>query len=98
MEALRQPTIRVVAVIAEGVPEGDTKKLIAYARANNKILIGPATVGGVQVCALGPGSCTLNTHGGGPRLLHTRGAHDCRMLNSSRPGQLLFKALLSHHM
>ena len=49
MEALKQPTIRVVAVIAEGVPEGDTKKLIAYARANNKILIGPATVGGVQV-------------------------------------------------
>ena len=48
MDALRQPTIRVVAVIAEGVPEGDTKKLIAYARANNKILIGPATVGGVQ--------------------------------------------------
>ena len=50
MDALRQPTIRVVAIIAEGVPEGDTKKLIAYARANNKILIGPATVGGVQVC------------------------------------------------
>ena len=48
MEAMKQPTIRVVAVIAEGVPEGDTKKLIAYARANNKILIGPATVGGVQ--------------------------------------------------
>lgn len=49
MEAMKQPTIRVVAVIAEGVPEADTKKLIAYARANNKILIGPATVGGVQV-------------------------------------------------
>lgn len=49
MEAMKQPTIRVVAVIAEGVPEADTKKLIAYARANNKILLGPATVGGVQV-------------------------------------------------
>lgn len=49
MEALQQPTIRVVAVIAEGVPERDTKKLIAYARANNKIIIGPATVGGMQV-------------------------------------------------
>ena len=49
MEALKQPTIRVVAVIAEGVPEADTKKLIAYARKHNKILIGPATVGGVQV-------------------------------------------------
>ena len=52
MEAMKQPTIRVVAVIAEGVPEADTKKLIAYARKHNKILIGPATVGGVQVCAI----------------------------------------------
>ena len=37
MEALKQPTIRVIAIIAEGVPEGDTKKLIAYAKANNKV-------------------------------------------------------------
>ncbi len=49
MEALRQPTIRVVAIIAEGVPEADTKELIAYARQHNKVLLGPATVGGVQV-------------------------------------------------
>ena len=51
LEALQQPTIRVVAVIAEGVPEADTKKLIAYAREHNKILLGPATVGGIQVCS-----------------------------------------------
>lgn len=37
MSALRQPTIKVVAIIAEGVPESDTKQLIAYARANNKV-------------------------------------------------------------
>jgi succinyl-CoA synthetase alpha subunit len=49
MEALQCATIRVVAVIAEGVPEKDTKRMIAYARANNKVIIGPATVGGVQV-------------------------------------------------
>lgn len=35
--ALKQPTIRVVAIIAEGVPESDTKELIAFARANNKV-------------------------------------------------------------
>jgi len=52
MEALQQPTIRVVAVIAEGVPERNTKALIAYAQANNKIIIGPATVGGMQVCLI----------------------------------------------
>jgi len=37
MAALKQPTIKVVAIIAEGVPESDTKQLIAYARANNKV-------------------------------------------------------------
>ncbi|XP_054805432.1 ATP-citrate synthase beta chain protein 2-like [Prosopis cineraria] len=36
MSALKQPTIRVVAIIAEGVPESDTKHLIAYAPSNNK--------------------------------------------------------------
>jgi len=51
MEALKQTTIRTVAIIAEGVPERDTKLLIAYARANNKVIIGPATVGGVQAGA-----------------------------------------------
>ncbi|CAN6858430.1 unnamed protein product [Brassica oleracea] len=48
MAALKQPTIKVVAIIAEGVPESDTKHLIAYAHANNKVVIGPATVGGIQ--------------------------------------------------
>ncbi|KAM1244545.1 hypothetical protein ACFX13_036695 [Malus domestica] len=51
MAALKQPTIRVVAIIAEGVPESDTKQLIAYARANKKVVIGPATVGGIQAGA-----------------------------------------------
>ncbi|CAL5340915.1 unnamed protein product [Camellia sinensis] len=51
MAALKQPTIRLVAIIAEGVPESDAKQLIAYARANNKVVIGPATVGGIQAGA-----------------------------------------------
>ncbi|KAK4717030.1 hypothetical protein R3W88_015368 [Solanum pinnatisectum] len=51
MSALKQPTIRVVAIIAEGVPESDTKQLIAYAKTNNKVIIGPATVGGIQARA-----------------------------------------------
>ncbi|KAI3732795.1 hypothetical protein L1987_64003 [Smallanthus sonchifolius] len=33
---LKHPTIRVVAIIAEGVLELDTKELISYARLNNK--------------------------------------------------------------
>uniref|UniRef100_A0A0D6R5U4 ATP citrate synthase n=1 Tax=Araucaria cunninghamii TaxID=56994 RepID=A0A0D6R5U4_ARACU len=51
MSALKQSTIRVVAIIAEGVPEGDTKQLIAFARANHKVILGPATVGGIQAGA-----------------------------------------------
>ncbi|KAL6761489.1 citrate synthase-like protein [Haematococcus lacustris] len=51
MEALKQATIRCVAIIAEGVPERDTKQLIAYARTHNKVILGPATVGGVQAGA-----------------------------------------------
>jgi hypothetical protein len=43
MEALQQPTIRIIAIIAEGVPEADAKKLIAYARANNKVFDTPSS-------------------------------------------------------
>ena len=34
-----------------GIPERETKRLIAYARAHNKVIIGPATVGGIQAGA-----------------------------------------------
>jgi ATP citrate (pro-S)-lyase len=51
MDALKQATVRVAAIIAEGVPERDAKALIAYARAHNKVIVGPATVGGVQAGA-----------------------------------------------
>ncbi|XP_059317848.1 ATP-citrate synthase beta chain protein 2-like isoform X3 [Lycium ferocissimum] len=51
MSALKQPTIRVVAIIAVGVPESDAKQLVAYAKANNKVIIGPATVGVIQAGA-----------------------------------------------
>jgi ATP citrate (pro-S)-lyase len=62
MEALKQPTIRVVAIIAEGVPEKDAKTLINYAKENGKIIIGPATVGGVQAGAfkIGDAAGTLD--------------------------------------
>lgn len=39
MSALKQPTIKVAAIIAEGVPESDAKQLIAYAKANNKVIL-----------------------------------------------------------
>ncbi|KAJ7571174.1 hypothetical protein O6H91_01G152900 [Diphasiastrum complanatum] len=76
-EALEQPTIRVIAIIAEGVPEGDTKKLIAYARAHNKVIIGPATVGGIQAGAFKIG----DTAGTLDNIIH------CRLY---RPGSVGF--------
>src|SRR5512141_566658 len=44
MEALQEKTIRTVAVIAEGVPERQSRVMSAAARKLNKIVIGPATV------------------------------------------------------
>jgi len=49
--ALEQKGIRTVVIIAEGVPERQIKNLTAFAKANNKVIIGPATVGGVQAGA-----------------------------------------------
>jgi len=47
MEALAEKSIRVVAVIAEGVPERQSRIMSATARKEGKVIIGPATVGGM---------------------------------------------------
>lgn len=47
MEALDQPTIRTVAVIAEGVPERKARIMATTAKERGKTIIGPATVGGI---------------------------------------------------
>ena len=51
MEALESDTIRVVVIIAEGVPETQSRLLIKAANKRNKVIIGPATVGGVRAGA-----------------------------------------------
>lgn len=48
MEALESATIRVVVIIAEGVPERQSQLLNKLAKERNKIIIGPATVGGIK--------------------------------------------------
>jgi succinyl-CoA synthetase alpha subunit len=48
MEALETDTIRTVAVIAEGIPERQTRILGATAKQKGKWIIGPATVGGLK--------------------------------------------------
>ena len=47
-EALAIPQIRTIVIIAEGVPERRMKLLTAKAKALGKVIIGPATVGGVK--------------------------------------------------
>jgi ATP-citrate lyase alpha-subunit len=46
-KALETDSIRTVAIIAEGIPERESRKLRKLARQNNKYIIGPATVGGI---------------------------------------------------
>ncbi|MFX1493493.1 MAG: citrate/2-methylcitrate synthase [Promethearchaeota archaeon] len=50
-EALETDTIRVVVIIAEGVPERQSRILIKIANKKDKIIIGPATVGGIKAGA-----------------------------------------------
>jgi ATP citrate (pro-S)-lyase len=47
-EALALPQLRTIIIIAEGVPERRTKMLTAKAKGLGKVIIGPATVGGVK--------------------------------------------------
>ncbi|MCW4002529.1 MAG: ATP citrate synthase [Candidatus Bathyarchaeota archaeon] len=47
-EALAIPQIKTIVIIAEGVPERRMKLLTAKAKALGKVIIGPATVGGIK--------------------------------------------------
>ena len=58
-DILAQPQIRTVAIIAEGVPERQTRALIDQAKAKNVTIIGPATVGGIK-----PGCFRIGNTGG----------------------------------
>lgn len=59
MEALEHRNIRVVAVIAEGIPERQARELAHVAKKKKKIIIGPATVG-----AIGAGAFKVGNTGG----------------------------------
>ncbi|KAM3729143.1 putative ATP-citrate synthase [Dirofilaria immitis] len=58
-EALNFPQIRVIAVIAEGMPENQTRQLIKLTDEKGVTLIGPATVGGIK-----PGCFKIGNTGG----------------------------------
>jgi succinyl-CoA synthetase alpha subunit len=50
-EAFQIPQLRTVVIIAEGVPERRMKELIAESKKLGKVIIGPATVGGLTAGA-----------------------------------------------
>jgi len=59
MEAMNYPAIKTVAVIAEGVPEQQSRELIKAAEDKGIGFIGPATVGGIK-----PGCLRIGNTGG----------------------------------
>lgn len=68
IETLNFPQIRTIAIIAEGIPENMTRKIILRAQEKNVTVIGPATVGGVK-----PGCFKIgNTGGMMDNILHSK--------------------------
>mmetsp|Transcript_69216 Transcript_69216/g.150619 ORF Transcript_69216/g.150619 Transcript_69216/m.150619 type:complete len:1089 (-) Transcript_69216:168-3434(-) len=59
IEAMTYPSIKTVAIIAEGVPEQQTRAIIKAAEMKDIGLIGPATVGGIK-----PGCLRIGNTGG----------------------------------
>ncbi|CAE7674174.1 Acly [Symbiodinium pilosum] len=59
MEAMQYPQMKTVAIIAEGVPEQQTRLLIKEAEMREIGMIGPATVGGIK-----PGCIRIGNTGG----------------------------------
>ncbi|CAB1431398.1 unnamed protein product [Pleuronectes platessa] len=59
METLQYPQIHTIAIIAEGIPEAHTRKIIKAADEKSVTIIGPATVGGIK-----PGCFKIGNTGG----------------------------------
>ncbi|XP_046975417.1 ATP-citrate synthase isoform X2 [Vanessa cardui] len=48
MQAMQHPQINTIVIIAEGIPENMTRKIVKLADARGVNIIGPATVGGIK--------------------------------------------------
>uniref|UniRef100_A0A8C5EFN1 ATP-citrate synthase n=1 Tax=Gouania willdenowi TaxID=441366 RepID=A0A8C5EFN1_GOUWI len=59
IEAMQYPQIHTIAIIAEGIPEAQTRKMIKMADEKGVTIIGPATVGGIK-----PGCFKIGNTGG----------------------------------
>ncbi|CAM1321921.1 ACLY (predicted) [Pycnogonum litorale] len=59
VETMQYPQIKAIAIIAEGIPENMTRRLIKMANEKCVCIIGPATVGGIK-----PGCFKIGNTGG----------------------------------
>ncbi|KAG1651335.1 ATP-citrate synthase [Nymphon striatum] len=59
IETMQYPQIKTIAIIAEGIPENMTRRLIKIANEKKVSIIGPATVGGIK-----PGCFKIGNTGG----------------------------------
>lgn len=59
LECLEFPSIKAIALIAEGVPERHAREILWAAQKKNVLIIGPATVGGIK-----PGCFRIGNTGG----------------------------------
>ena len=59
LECLEHPSLRAIALIAEGVPERQARELLWRAKEKGVLIIGPATVGGIK-----PGCFRIGNSGG----------------------------------
>uniref|UniRef100_H2TQH4 ATP-citrate synthase n=1 Tax=Takifugu rubripes TaxID=31033 RepID=H2TQH4_TAKRU len=59
MEVMQYSQIHTIAIIAEGIPEAQTRKIIKVADEKGVTIIGPATVGGIK-----PGCFKIGNTGG----------------------------------
>uniref|UniRef100_A0A8D3BDW4 ATP-citrate synthase n=1 Tax=Scophthalmus maximus TaxID=52904 RepID=A0A8D3BDW4_SCOMX len=59
LETMQYPQIHTIAIIAEGIPEAHTRKIIKIADKKGVTIIGPATVGGIK-----PGCFKIGNTGG----------------------------------
>jgi len=74
IEALENPRIRTVAVIAEGVPERKSRIMAAKAKEMGKWIIGPATVGGIKAGCFKIGNTAGTIDNIGMSKLHRPGS------------------------
>ncbi|KYQ88148.1 ATP citrate synthase [Tieghemostelium lacteum] len=86
--ALLEPSVRVVVIIAEGMPENEARSLISIAARHGKVIIGPATVGGILA--------------GGFKIGNTAGTIDnilaCKLYRSGSVGFVSKSGGLSNEM